>query len=55
MPRQFGTGETVVVTDQTMLQTGYVFPPNCTRTGGAAPLDGATVLTIREDGTSPRL
>jgi hypothetical protein len=31
MPRQFGAGETVVLTDHTMLQTGYVFPPSCTR------------------------
>jgi hypothetical protein len=28
---QFGAGETVVVTEQTMLQTGEVLPPSCTR------------------------
>ena len=31
MPRQFGAEETVVLTDHTVLQTGYLFPPSCTR------------------------
>ena len=28
LPRQFGAGDMVVVMDQTILQTGYGFPPN---------------------------
>ena len=31
MPRQFGAGDMVVVMDHTILQTGYGFPPSCTR------------------------
>jgi hypothetical protein len=30
MPRQFGAGETVVLTAHTILQKEYGFPPSCT-------------------------
>jgi len=30
---QFGTGETIVVMDHTILQTGHVLPPSCTSQG----------------------
>jgi hypothetical protein len=40
LPRQTGAGETIVVTDHTMLHTGHVLPLSCTRPGYLRDWDG---------------
>ena len=53
---QFGAGETIVLTDYTMLQAGYVFLPSCTSdllleeaVAGGASWGPAEVLGVLQD------